>query len=73
MRTIRLLLASSLVVSLVGCVVRSSPYTTARETRTCPSSQHWERDRCADNHRDDHDRGHDRDHDRGHDRDHDHQ
>jgi hypothetical protein len=65
MRTTRLLLVSSLVVSLAGCFVRTRPYTTATtETRTCRSWQHWERDRCVDNRRDGHDRGRDRDHDR---------
>ena len=74
MRTTCLLLVSSLVVSLGGCLVRSRPYTTAAsETRNCRSSQHRERDRCVDNRRDDHDRGRDRDHDRDHDRDRDHQ
>lgn len=74
MRTTRLLLVSSLVVSLAGCFVRSRPYTTAAsETRNCRPSQHWERDRCVDNRRDDHDRGRDKDHDRDRDRDHDHQ
>jgi hypothetical protein len=49
MRTTRLLLVSSLVVSLAGCFVRSRPYTTmASETRNCRPSQHWERDRCLD-------------------------
>lgn len=68
MRTTRLLVASSLVVALAGCLVASRPYTTtAGETRHCRSSQHWERDRCVDDRRDDHDRGRDRDHDRDHD------
>jgi hypothetical protein len=66
MRTTRLLLASLLVASFAGCLVRTQPYTvTARETRSCRPSQHWDRDRCVDDRRDgdDHDRGHDRDHD----------
>jgi len=68
MRTTRLFLVSSLLISLVGCFVRSRPETTtASETRSCRSSQHWERDRCVDDRRDDHDRGHDKDHDRDHD------
>lgn len=67
MRTTRLLLVSSLVAALAGCVVRSRPYTTASETRNCRPSQHWERDRCVDNRHDDRDRRHDRDHDRDHD------
>ena len=67
MRTKRLLLVSSLVVLFAGCFVRSRPYTTATSDRRCRSAQHWERDRCVDNRRDDHDRKRDRDRDRDHD------
>lgn len=69
MRTTRLLLVASLVASLAGCLVRTrGDGTVVGQTRRCPPSSHWDRDRCVN---DRHDRDHDRDRDRDHDRDHD--
>lgn len=67
----RSLLTLSLAASLAGCFGRSRRYDTfARDTRNCPPSQHWERDRCVNNDRghDDRDRDRDRDDDRDRDR-----
>jgi hypothetical protein len=65
MRTASSYVVIALVGSLAGCEVRAAPYSsTRREARSCPSTHHWDRDRCVENRRDHHDDDDDRDRDR---------